>query len=186
MADPLSITASTIAVGTLIAGTINTIERIHKLPRAIQELLEEVTELDLVLRHVDSFIRSTSSQSQPSLFPELDTPRISELVERLRSTLSEVDELLQIHVVRRPVQASEKDCNSQVAGAPPSLDMVATKAEKHPVKINWVSGKKTLLRISTLRKKLESVGRSLVLALAVISGYDALIKLCISRVQKQV
>jgi hypothetical protein len=55
MADPLSLTASVIAVATLAAktaSTISTLRAINQLPGRLHAICNEVADLELVLRHI--------------------------------------------------------------------------------------------------------------------------------------
>ncbi|KAL9118382.1 MAG: hypothetical protein Q9187_005073 [Circinaria calcarea] len=95
MADPLSVTASIIAVLGAIEGVTKTLAKIKNIRNAPQELLaliNEVNDLKLILSDVQNYVSQTTGRPQVLQEP---LQHMSILVNRARSRLLELDELVQ-------------------------------------------------------------------------------------------
>ena len=100
MADPLSITASIIAVVGAAEGVTRTLSKIKSLRKAPDELLaliNEVSDLKIILRDVQSYIARNTQRPQISQ-EELDN--ISTLVNRAKDKLLELDKPIQYKLVK--------------------------------------------------------------------------------------
>ena len=93
MADPLSITASIIAVVTAIEGVSKTLAKIrnaHNAPYELSALVNEVSNLRIVLNDVYTHLESESSRPEP-----LKSIRhMVEVLERAKDTLLRLDQLI--------------------------------------------------------------------------------------------
>ena len=95
MADPLSITASIIAVLGAIEGVTKTLAKIKNIRNAPQELLaliNEVSDLKLILSDVQSYVTEATARLD---LPQEPLQHMSTLANRARSRLLELDELIQ-------------------------------------------------------------------------------------------
>ena len=103
MADPLSITASIIAVVgaaegvTKIAGKLKDIQNA---PAELLALLNEVADLTLVLRNVQIFIRSQYSHGHGPPIPQEQFQHISGLVDRAKDKVLQLEKLIQYKLVK--------------------------------------------------------------------------------------
>ena len=98
MADPLSITASIIAVIGAAEGLSKTIAKIRNIQNAPSELLaltNEISDLRLVLGEVESYITQTQLQ-----MPSEPLQTMSGLLERGKAYLSELEQIFQRRIVR--------------------------------------------------------------------------------------
>ena len=107
MADPLSIAASVITVLGTADGVNKTLARIRTLadaPRKLLALMNEVSDLTLVLGDIGIFVKQTGErkQSQGETLQHMNT-----LVERTKDKLLELDQLLHYHLLK-PDSTPEK------------------------------------------------------------------------------
>ena len=101
MADPLSITASIIAILGAAEGVtkmVGKLKSIQNAPTELLALLNEIADLTLVLRHVQNFTRSQSTRS-PQLFPD-QFQHLSTLVDRAREKVLRLEELIEYRLVK--------------------------------------------------------------------------------------
>ena len=101
MADPLSITASIIAILGAAEGVtkmVGKIKGIQDAPTELLALLNEVADLTLVLRHVQNFTRSQSARSPQSLQDQCQ--HLSALVDRAREKVLRLEELIEYKLVK--------------------------------------------------------------------------------------
>ena len=95
MADPLSVTAGIIAVLGAIEGVSKTLGKIKNIRNAPQELLaliNEVSDLKLVLADVQSYVADCATRRQ---LPQEPLQHMSTLANRATNRLLELDELIQ-------------------------------------------------------------------------------------------
>ena len=123
MADPLSITASIIAVLGAAEGVNKTLSKIKSLrhaPNEVLALINEVSDLRLVLGEVERcVIRDASRPSSP--IEQLQT--MSTLVERAKNTLLELDQLIQYRLLKATSRSAElKVSRREWAAAKPVIE----------------------------------------------------------------
>ena len=100
MADPLSITASIIAVIGVAEGVTKTLAKIRHIRNAPQELLSlinEISDLRIIFGDVQNYLQNAQrSQSTPrrSTYQE-ELHHVSNLINRAKDKLLELDELIQ-------------------------------------------------------------------------------------------
>ena len=99
MADPLSITASIIAVVTAAEGVSKTLAKIKNAQRAPSELLalvNEVSDLRVILSDVDSHLRRDAERAL------LSDPlqHMATLLQRAKNQLLQLDQLIQYQLVK--------------------------------------------------------------------------------------
>ena len=100
MADPLSITASIIAVLGAAEGVSKTLAKIKSLrhaPNEILALINEVSDLRIILGEVERYIIRDASRPSPSN-EQLQT--MSTLVEKAKQSLLELDQLVQYRLLK--------------------------------------------------------------------------------------
>ena len=98
MADPLSITASIIAVVGAAEGVTKTLAKIKSIRNAPDELLalmNEVSDLKLVISDIQNHIVIQRAQT-----PQTELQNISTLVKRAKDKLLELDQLIQYRLVK--------------------------------------------------------------------------------------
>jgi hypothetical protein len=92
MADPLSITASVIAVATLAAktvSTISTLRAINQLPGRLHAICNEVSDLEVVLRHI-ALVLSDRKLGRPSERPGA----LSDILDKAEHKLLQLDNVV--------------------------------------------------------------------------------------------
>ena len=120
MADPLSITASVIAVLGAAEGVSKTLARIKSLrhaPTEVLALINEVSDLRIILGEVERYvIRDVSSPVE-----QLQT--MSTLVERAMDSLLELDQLIQYRLLKATSRSTEpKISRREWAAAKPVIE----------------------------------------------------------------
>ena len=99
MADPLSITASIIAVIGAAEGVskgFSKIKDIRKAPSDLLALMNEVSDLSVILGDVESNIRHADRVP----LPREQTAHMSALIQRAKDRLLELDQLIQFRLVK--------------------------------------------------------------------------------------
>ena len=99
MADPLSITASVIAVVGAAEGvgkTLNKIRSIRKAPYELLALINEVSDLRVILVNLEIYLANKT----PNLHPQEQTRHMSVFLNRAKEQLLQLDELIQYRLVR--------------------------------------------------------------------------------------
>ena len=100
MADPLSITASIIAVVGAAEGVTRTLAKIKSLRNAPNELLvliNEVSDLKIILDDMQNYIAQNTQRPQIS---QKELRNISTLINRAKEKLLELDQLIQYRLVK--------------------------------------------------------------------------------------
>ena len=100
MADPLSITASVIAVVGAVDSVNKTLVRIKNLvnaPRNLLALMNEVSDLALVLNDVESFVRQTAERRQSH---EDKLRHMELLINRAKNRLLELEHLIHYRLLK--------------------------------------------------------------------------------------
>ena len=100
MADPLSITASIIAVVGAAEGITKTLAKFKSIRNAPDELLaliNEVSDLNIILSNVQSYIIHNTQKPQIS---QEELQNISTLINRAKEKLLELDQLIQYQLVK--------------------------------------------------------------------------------------
>ena len=98
MADPLSITASIIAVVGAAEGVTKTLAKIKSIRNAPDELLaliNEVSDLKLIISDIQNHIVIQRAQ-----IPQTELQNISTLIKRAKDKLLELDQLIQYRLVK--------------------------------------------------------------------------------------
>ena len=101
MADPLSITASIIAVLGAAEGVtkmVGKLKSIQHAPTELLALLNEIADLTLVLRHVQNFVRSQSARSPISNQDQFQ--HLSTLIDKAKEKVLRLDELIEYRLVK--------------------------------------------------------------------------------------
>ena len=99
MADPLSITASVIAIVTAAEGVSKTLSKIRKTgnaPREFLGLTNEVSDFKIGLDDLDNYLRSASSGSPPSRILQ----HLTQHLQRGKDTLLQLDGLVQYQLAK--------------------------------------------------------------------------------------
>ena len=107
MADPLSITASVITVLGAAEGISKTLAKIKSTRHAPNELLaliNEVSDLKIILREVERYIIRDPNRPSPPL-EQLQT--MSTLIERAKESLLELDQLIQYRLLKASSRSTE-------------------------------------------------------------------------------
>ena len=100
MADPLSITASIIAVVGAAEGVTKTLAKIKSIRNAPDELLaliNEVSDLKIILRDLQNYVNQNMHRPQIS---QEELENISILINRAKDKLLELDKLIQYKLVK--------------------------------------------------------------------------------------
>ena len=100
MADPLSITASIIAVVGAAEGVTKTLAKIKSIRNAPDELLpliNEVSDLKIILSDMQNYITQNTQKPQIS---QQELRNISTLINRAKEKLLELDQLIQYRLVK--------------------------------------------------------------------------------------
>ena len=100
MADPLSITASVIAVLGAADGANKALTRIKNLanaPRKLLDLINEVSDLTLVLDSIETFVKKTDERKQAN---EEHLQHMKTLMDRAKTRLLELDQLIHYHLLK--------------------------------------------------------------------------------------
>ena len=100
MADPLSITASIIAVVGAAEGVTKTLAKIKSIRNAPDELLaliNEVSDLRIILSDMQNYL--TQNTQRPQISQE-ELQNISTLINRAKKKLLELDQLIQYRLVK--------------------------------------------------------------------------------------
>ena len=100
--DPLSITASTVAVIGAIkqaANCINRLRAIHQAPLELKLLLEEVADLSELLKHVQT-VQNPQAYGEEITSPTKAPGGLDWQISRTSAKLSELNQLLQHHSTR--------------------------------------------------------------------------------------
>ena len=144
MADPLSITASVIAVVTAAEGVSKTLSKIRRANRAPSEflaLMNEVSDFRVVLDNLDSYVRSVSSESPSSRTLQ----HLMGLLQRGKDTLLQLDGLVHYQLAK-PSSTTE-----------------------HPKvsRLEWVKGKRV---IEEYRQKLRDIRLNIVAQMATLNA----------------
>ena len=99
MADPLSITASVIAVVGAAEGvgkTLTKIKNIRNAPSELFALINEVSDLRIILTDIDSYLSQAITRTQP-----LDQlQHMTTLLQRAKDRLLQLDELIQYRLIK--------------------------------------------------------------------------------------
>ena len=101
MADPLSITASVIAIIGAAEGVTKIFEKLRNIENAPSELLalfNEVADLTLVLRSVQNFIRSQNAHGPQISQDQLQ--HLSELVDKAKNKVLQLEEFMEYRLVK--------------------------------------------------------------------------------------
>ena len=99
MADPLSITASIIAVVGAAEGVTKTLAKIRNIRNAPEELLaliNEVSDLRIILAGIQSYVQNTAAS--PELQDALQ--HLTVLINRAKDKLLQLDELVQYRLTK--------------------------------------------------------------------------------------
>ena len=107
MADPLSITASIIAILGAAEGVtkaIGSIKHIQNAPAKLLALLNEVADLTVVLRSGQTFVRDQNTQSLN--IPQDQLQQISTIVDRAKDEILRLEKLIEYSLVK-PDSTSE-------------------------------------------------------------------------------
>ena len=106
MADPLSITASIIAVLGAAEGVSKTLAKIKSLrqaPNEILALINEISDLRIILGEVERYvIRDTNRISLPEQLQTMST-----LIDRAKEPLLELDQLIQYRLLKASSRSAE-------------------------------------------------------------------------------
>ena len=100
MADPLSITASVIAVIGAADGVKKTLAKIQNLvnaPKKLLALINEVSDLTLVLGNIESLVGMITERKQSN---EKALQHMETLVKRAKDRLLELDQLIHYHLLK--------------------------------------------------------------------------------------
>ena len=100
MADPLSIIASIIAVvgaAEGVAKTLGKIKTIRNAPDELLALINEVSDLKIILSDIQSYV--IHNIQRPQISPE-ELRNISTLINRARDKLLELDQLIQYRLIK--------------------------------------------------------------------------------------
>ena len=100
MADPLSISASMIALlgaAEAVTKIIGKIRHIHNGPTQVLALLNEVADLTVVLKNVQSFVRSQTTQSY---IPQDQLQQLASLVEKAKNEVHQLEEVIQRTLIK--------------------------------------------------------------------------------------
>ena len=176
--DPLSIVASTLTLTAVVSNTLQAVERLHRLPSKLRELLQETTDLALVLHHVEILLNNDAAANSPLLTTQPEAQKLAQFVERLHMVLSNVDSILKKHVIQQPAPAQDAAGKSPDRELSNTADIASltnfnnTKdgGPQQKIKVSWISGHKALTSLSKLREDLKSTKQSLILILTLIAG----------------
>ena len=176
--EPLSIVVGTLTLTAVVRNTLQAVEHLHRLPSTLRQLLQETTDLALVLHHVEILLSNDAAANSPLSTTQLEAEKLGRSVERLHMVLSDVDAILKEHVVQQPALTQDADGKSPSQGLSnmakiPSITSVNnTKSEgpQQKIKVSWISGRKALTSLSKLRNDLKSTKQSLILILTLIAG----------------
>ena len=100
MADPLSISASIIALLGAAEGVrkvIGKIKHIQNGPTKILALLNEISDLTLVLQNIQSFVQTQTAQSY---IPQDQLRQLATLVDRAKNEVLQLEELIRTTFIR--------------------------------------------------------------------------------------
>ena len=100
MADHLSIAASVIAViGAVetVCKTLNKVKKLRNAPCEFFALLNEISDLGIVLRDVESHLSSLATQSQ---IPEEHLQTLLSLINRAKDQMMELDKLIHQRLIK--------------------------------------------------------------------------------------
>ena len=96
--DPLTITISTLTLITSVKKTLELLRKLHRTSQALDALIQETSDLALVFQHVEAFLRTLKSNPPDGAEPEARDLGLLPMLERARSTVSEIEDLAKIHV----------------------------------------------------------------------------------------
>ena len=146
MADPLSVTAGIIAVLGAIESVTKTLARIKSIRNAPNELLaliNEVSDLKLILSDVQSYLADCTASQQ---LPREPLQHMSTLANRARDRLLELDELIQYRFTK----------------ADSTTDQIKVSRRE------WARARST---IETFRQSLRDIRLNIVTQMVVVNSY---------------
>ena len=107
--ESLSVTASTITLIATVKKTLEVLQKMRHAPQGLDALIQEASDLALVLRDVEPFLRTSEPSPQDGAEPQPQDLGLLQWSERAKSTLNEIEDLAMIHV-------SSKGPGSQLRG----------------------------------------------------------------------
>lgn len=93
--DPFTITVGTITLITSVKKTLEVLKKLLNIRHELDALIQDTSDLELVLEHVATSLQSPISSPQDD--PE-SRQTILQLVEQAKSTLSEINDVANIHI----------------------------------------------------------------------------------------
>ena len=89
--DPLSITVSAITILVTVKKSLEYFTKLRRKPEGLDALIQETIDLGLVLRHVESYLRTSQACEPDGANTQSVELGLAQILERARSTLIEID-----------------------------------------------------------------------------------------------
>lgn len=92
--DPFSITVGTITLIAAVKKSLDCLKKLRHKSQGLDALIQETSDLGLVLEHVESFLQAPESCDQDEARRRSEDFGLSQILERARSTLIEIEDLV--------------------------------------------------------------------------------------------
>lgn len=171
--DPLSITVAVITLISAVSTSLNTLKGISGAPGVIFDLSDEVTQLGVLLEHVQAHIQKGDNgpvEGQPWGTYASTEKELLSMVNKAASSLLEIDGVLKrIRGEPPSILSTEENDDPNKVIPRGKRNRSRNQPSTSSFKIKWMSWRKTTTKLSNIRDKLRDIKLNITPILLVVN-----------------